>query len=36
MFVFANAITASELAPNADPALKPNHPNQSKPVPKIT
>ena len=33
VFVVANAFTANELAPNAEPALKPNHPNQSKPVP---
>ena len=36
MFVLANAITASGFAPRADPALKPNQPNQSSPVPKIT
>jgi len=34
--VFANAITASEFAPRADPALNPNHPNHSSPVPRIT
>src|SRR5678809_982549 len=33
VFVVANAETANEFAPNADPALKPNQPNQSKPVP---
>ena len=35
-FVLANATTASKLAPKAEPALKPNHPNQSNPVPRIT
>ena len=34
--IAANAITASILAPNEDPALNPNQPNQSKDVPKIT
>ena len=34
--MFANAITASEFAPRADPALNPNHPNHSSPVPRIT
>ena len=29
----ANAITAKWLAPNAEPALKPNQPNHNKPVP---
>ena len=33
VLVVANAETASALAPNADPALNPNQPNQSKPVP---
>ena len=28
-----NADTANPFAANAEPALKPNHPNQSKPVP---
>jgi len=36
IFVFAKAMTASELAPKADPALNPNYPNQRRPVPKIT
>jgi hypothetical protein len=34
--VLANACTANELELTAEPALKPNHPNQSKAVPKIT
>jgi len=29
----ANALIDKALAPKAEPALKPNHPNQSKPVP---
>src|SRR5687768_7749086 len=33
VLVVAKAETANELAPNADPALKPNQPNHSKPVP---
>src|ERR1043165_8190919 len=33
VLVLANAVAATSLAPTADPALKPNHPNQSKPVP---
>ena len=33
VFVVANADTDKVVAPNAEPALKPNHPNQSKPVP---
>ena len=33
ILVVAKADTANVLAPNADPALKPNQPNQSKPVP---
>ncbi len=33
MWVFMKAWTASSLAPSADPALKPNQPNQSMPVP---
>src|SRR6478735_1991416 len=31
--VVPNALTANEVAPTAEPALKPNHPNQSRPVP---
>jgi hypothetical protein len=34
--VLANACTANELELTAEPALKPNHPNQSNAVPKIT
>lgn len=34
--VLVNAITDNLPAPNAEPALKPNHPNQSKPVPSRT
>src|SRR6476620_7353813 len=33
VFVVPNAFTARPVAPTADPALKPNHPNQSNPVP---
>lgn len=33
VLVVAKAETDNALAPNADPALKPNQPNQSKPVP---
>ncbi len=33
ILVFAKAITASPFAPRAEPALKPNHPNQKSPVP---
>src|SRR5688500_7804665 len=33
VLVVANAYTPSEPAPTALPALKPNQPNQSKPVP---
>src|SRR5262245_59083033 len=33
VFVVPNADTESALAAPADPALKPNQPNQSKPVP---
>ncbi len=36
VFVVANAIAAVPLAATADPALKPNQPNQSIPVPRIT
>ena len=32
-FVFKKAFTASSLAASADPALNPNQPNQSNPVP---
>src|SRR5690606_21340644 len=34
--VVAKAYAAKALAPPADPALKPNHPSQSKPVPSNT
>src|SRR5690606_38818535 len=34
--VVAKAYAAKALAPPADPALKPNHPNHSKPVPSNT
>ena len=34
--VVIKAFAASPEAPNADPALKPNQPNQSIPVPKMT
>src|ERR1035441_5970504 len=34
--VVAKALTAVVLAPSDEPALKPNQPNQSIPVPKIT
>src|SRR5690606_21579358 len=34
--VVPNAEAASSLAPPAEPALNPNHPNHSKPVPKMT
>src|SRR4051794_8395476 len=34
--VVASAVAARLFAPNADPALNPNHPNQSNPVPSIT
>jgi hypothetical protein len=33
VFVVANAETAKEFAAKAEPALKPNHQNQSNPVP---
>ena len=33
VLVVANALMAKLLAPNAEPALNPNQPNQSKPVP---
>ena len=33
VLVVAKAETAKALAPTAEPALKPNQPNQSKPVP---
>src|SRR5438067_9931390 len=33
VFVVANAETDNALAAPAEPALKPNHPNHSKPVP---
>src|SRR5215217_3216761 len=33
VFVVAKAETARPLAPKAEPALKPNQPNHSKPVP---
>src|SRR5438045_7239728 len=33
VFVVANADTLKLFAPSADPALKPNQPNHSKPVP---
>src|SRR6188768_4319986 len=33
VFVVAKAETANAFAPRAEPALKPNQPNQSKPVP---
>jgi hypothetical protein len=33
VLVVANADTASAFAPKAEPALKPNQPNHSKPVP---
>ena len=36
MLVVANASTAVALAASADPALKPNHPNHSMPVPRMT
>ncbi|MNZ94952.1 hypothetical protein D3C78_1140740 [compost metagenome] len=36
MLVVAKAETARSLAPNAEPALKPNQPNHSKPVPNTT
>ena len=36
VFVFIKAKAAVELAPKADPALKPNHPNQSIPAPNNT
>ena len=36
MLVLAKEITESKLAPKAEPALKPNQPNHSRPVPKIT
>ena len=32
-WVFRSASAATPLAPNAEPALKPNHPNQSNPAP---
>ena len=35
-FVLAKALTASAPAEKAEPALKPNHPNHKRPVPKIT
>src|SRR3954454_19687617 len=33
-FVFMNAVAARLLAPRADPALKPNHPNHRMPAPR--
>jgi hypothetical protein len=36
VLVVAKADTAKLVAPTADPALNPNHPNQSKPVPSNT
>src|SRR2546430_167368 len=33
VLVVANADTLRLFAPSAEPALKPNHPNQSNPVP---
>ena len=36
VLVVAKACVAVALAASADPALKPNHPNQSIPVPRIT
>ena len=36
VLVVANAETDKALAPPADPALNPNHPNHSKPVPMRT
>src|SRR5829696_7613564 len=33
VLVVEKAETAKEFAPSAEPALKPNHPNQSIPVP---
>ena len=33
VLVVANALIAKLLAPNAEPPLNPNQPNQSKPVP---
>src|ERR1041385_6383285 len=36
VFVVAKAEAASGVAPTAEPALKPNQPNHSKPVPKST
>jgi len=36
VLVVANALTAASPADNAEPALKPNHPNQSMPVPSST
>ena len=36
VLVVANAFTPFAFTPNAAPALKPNQPNQSKPVPIIT
>src|SRR5690606_20526373 len=36
VLVVASAEAAKPFAPNADPALKPNHPNQSNPVPSMT
>ena len=36
VFVVAKASAAVPEAPMADPALKPNQPNQSMPVPRIT
>jgi hypothetical protein len=35
-FVTKNAIVALRFAPRADPALKPNQPNQRKAVPSMT
>jgi hypothetical protein len=34
-FEFQHAITARRFDPNADPPLKPSHPNQSKIVPNV-
>ena len=36
VLVFNNASVAVELAASADPALNPNHPNQSNPAPNNT
>src|SRR6476659_3748052 len=36
MSVFTKACAATPFAASADPALKPNHPNHSSPVPRAT